>query len=596
MYSQQTYFNKYWHQHGDENINACEKHDGYYYVAGNNTFVLNGKNIFGITMEKLDSLGNSLKYKEIYDTSKAIVKSYYPNSLVKSNTGSFYRVGYYGTFKNNKQQFSGYLYKTNTNLDSIFFKTYPPDTGKARVFEAALYYNHHIYVVGTDSVAGKSYQIMLLKLDTLGNIVWEKKYVSPGSGMIGTSGGYCITKTTDNGIAILGNYNKNISLGGPNDLRVLKLDSNGNQQWARNIYRDVVSGNNDHSIPSIIYSTSEGYILAGGIIAETSNYQKFNLLKLDLQNTLLWRKKHSFLSDIVDVSAITEDKYGNYDILMNESFLNSHLLKVSPTGDSLRMTDFGSINNRAYFTTQNSKSSTVGNMLIKESDKGYTVFGVYFDANGIGDNWVSRIDSNGCNLHGSPYNVTATPIQYNGKSAMKIEWQDSIVNPSRKYSIEARAINTNDYTPGYFGKNNSGLISGYTYIDTLANIFDTIPNIKIHSYRVRAVDSITNNVSCASEMAYILNISKNKELQEIEAKFYPNPAKEFFYVEILNPEKEQITLTIHNLLGEQIQSRQFSTAYLKEQITTKHLSKGIYIVSLQSASGKLLKQSKVVVQ
>ncbi len=595
MYSQQTYYNKSWDVHGSDWKADVLKHKGYYYTVGGSTFYSGTQWVFGMTMEKLDSLGNSVKYKEISDTSFAINASNY-SSLVVSPTGSIYKVGYGNMFKNNKKIFSAYLYKTNTNLDSIFFKTYPPDTGKIRVFENAIYYDHHIYAVGTDSIYGKSYQMMLMKLDTLGNVVWEKKYISPGTGMVGTCYGYEISKTADNGFVLFGQYNKNITLYNY-DLRVLKLDSNGTQEWAKIVYKmPVESGSNDPSLPSFVLGTSDGNILVGAEMPETRFYMKLNLLKFDLQGNQLWRRKYGFIGDsqLMYITDAIEDKYGNYDILINESFLNSHLLKVSPSGDSLRMTGFGIWGNRALSSVNSNPS--FGNSLVKEDDGGYTVVGSYIVAGTLHDNWIARIDSNGCNMHGTPYNVTATPIQYNGKSAMKIEWQDSIVNPSRKYSIEVRAVFTDAYTQGYYGKNNFGLVSGYSYIDTAVYIIDTIPNIKIHSYRVRAVDSITNNVSCASEMAYILNISENKELQEIEAKFYPNPAKEFFFVEILNPEKEQITLTMHNLLGEQIKTQQFSAGYLKEQINTKHLSKGIYIVSLQSQSGKLLKQSKVVVQ
>lgn len=84
--------------------------------------------------------------------------------------------------------------------------------------------------------------------------------------------------------------------------------------------------------------------------------------------------------------------------------------------------------------------------------------------------------------------------------------------------------------------------------------------------------------------------------ENIAFSIYPNPAQDYFNVEITNPDEEEVILSLYNLLGEKLYHQEFSSHYHKEKISTQALSKGIYIVSLQTKSGQYLKQSKLVVR
>jgi hypothetical protein len=84
--------------------------------------------------------------------------------------------------------------------------------------------------------------------------------------------------------------------------------------------------------------------------------------------------------------------------------------------------------------------------------------------------------------------------------------------------------------------------------------------------------------------------------ENIAFSIYPNPAQNYFNVEITNPDGEEIILSLYNLLGEKLYHQEFSSRYHKEEISTQALAKGVYIISLQAKSGQYVKQSKVVVQ
>ncbi len=91
-------------------------------------------------------------------------------------------------------------------------------------------------------------------------------------------------------------------------------------------------------------------------------------------------------------------------------------------------------------------------------------------------------------------------------------------------------------------------------------------------------------------------IGELSDKENVAFSIYPNPAQDYFNVEITNPDKEEINLSLYNLLGEKLYHQEFSSRYHKEEISTRSLAKGVYIVSLQTKSGQYIKQVKAVVQ
>jgi len=124
------------------------------------------------------------------------------------------------------------------------------------------------YIVSTQS-NGK-----LLKLDSAGNIQWQKSY----------SGGLTSVLQTPDGGYIVGGFTE--STGG--DILLMKVDPAGAVQW-----RKTYGGGLDDLLWSLRLTSDGGYILAGRTysfgVAAGAEHSVF-LLKVDAQGNLLWSK------------------------------------------------------------------------------------------------------------------------------------------------------------------------------------------------------------------------------------------------------------------------------------------------------------------
>ncbi len=134
----------------------------------------------------------------------------------------------------------------------------------------------------------------ILKLDTTGNIVWQKTI-----GGSGTDYSNSITKTADGGCIIAGNSDSNISgdktedSRGLSDFWIVKLSAAGVIEWDKTI------GGNDFDGPnSIIQMLDDGFLIAGisssNISGEKTENSKggydYWIVKVDANGNIEWDK------------------------------------------------------------------------------------------------------------------------------------------------------------------------------------------------------------------------------------------------------------------------------------------------------------------
>ena len=136
-----------------------------------------------------------------------------------------------------------------------------------------------------------SVDFWIVKIDSLGNIEWEKNYGGTGY-EIATSvkptqdGGYIVTGETDSNNGDVSGFH-----GGPSDWWVLKLDSVGAIEWQL-----PLGGSNGEESEVVINIVDSGYLVAGYAISDnmdlTGNYgaSDFWVVKLNLTGVLEWQK------------------------------------------------------------------------------------------------------------------------------------------------------------------------------------------------------------------------------------------------------------------------------------------------------------------
>jgi len=88
----------------------------------------------------------------------------------------------------------------------------------------------------------------------------------------------------------------------------------------------------------------------------------------------------------------------------------------------------------------------------------------------------------------------------------------------------------------------------------------------------------------------VFSVNENK-LQSTKA--YPNPAKNYFFVELAKQPKPNTTIEIYNLLGSKVRS--IAVRSTKVEVNVSDLKSGIYLYSI-SENGNSIETKKIVVK
>lgn len=167
--------------------------------------------------------------------------------------------------------------------------------------------------------------LWLMKLNGSGILQWQKTY--------GMNCGNDIQNTADGGYVIAGKTNVN---SGDCDAIVLKIDSNGNQQWLK-----TFGGNYEQEALSVM-QTNEGEYLVAFIDRPMSSYDT-TILKLEADGDLIWQQNiGGALGDRIYDMRIAAD--GNYILAGYSNTSDAWLIKTTPNGEMLWQKTYGGSN------------------------------------------------------------------------------------------------------------------------------------------------------------------------------------------------------------------------------------------------------------
>ena len=131
----------------------------------------------------------------------------------------------------------------------------------------------------TDSFGSGFGDFWVLKLSGSGDVVWQKTYGGRYSKQSAS-----IQQTTDGGYVVAGSI---YSAGRYLDIVVLKLDSNGNITWQKGY-----GGSDSDAARFIQQITGGGYILAGDTESFGAGGYDNWVLKLDSNGDVIWQKTY----------------------------------------------------------------------------------------------------------------------------------------------------------------------------------------------------------------------------------------------------------------------------------------------------------------
>ncbi len=297
-----------------------------------------------------------------------------------------------------------------------------------------------------------NYDVWILKLDSRGNITWQKTY-----GGSGIDDAWAIQQTRDRGYIVAGSTN---SFGfGNSDAWILKLDPNGDIVWQK-----TYGGSGDDYSRSILETEDGGYIVAGYSNSFSSNGDDDAwVLKLDSNGNILWQKAYGedYTDECLYSIQLTE---GGGVIAAGSAFNNRsdfYILKIDGNGNITWQRTFGGDMAEEVRAIQETPN---GGLIVA----GYTAS---FGAGGT-DMWVLSLDPNGdigdCSVEGTPiitlkdtqgrstnthvvpeetysmgYDSSATPVDSTGTTSSQCQY----TNPLQD-AIEPQ-INATSFSGGY---------------------------------------------------------------------------------------------------------------------------------------------------
>ncbi len=191
------------------------------------------------------------------------------------------------------------------------------------------------------------YDAWILKLDTDGNLEWQKTH-----GSIGYEYAYKIQETSDGGYVIFGESRTNAKMpdgvGASYDMWVLKVDGAGNED-----FNLTLGGSLDDNLKYGTQTSDGGYIIVGyskssnGDFTTNSGEEDGWVIKLKSNGTVDWKK--AFASTIVDKCHVVKEDTDNGFILLStegyKSTLNSYLklTKLNSSGTEVWKKTFSAV-------------------------------------------------------------------------------------------------------------------------------------------------------------------------------------------------------------------------------------------------------------
>ncbi len=297
---------------------------------------------------KIDSIGDSLWFKTYGG-----INDDGANSVDVCNDNSFIIVG--ATMSFGTGTGSIYLIKTDDTGDTLWTKTFG-GTAFNTGYSVLQTLDGGYILSGFDMSEDKN--MVIIKTNANGGMVWEKKYKFSG----GLSYGTTIIKTVDGGYAIIGTQIDSTNL---TDIKLLKVDANGDSLFAH-----TYGGINNEAGYGLIQTNDDGFVIAGLTESYGAGGKDVYLIKTDENGIEQWTKTFGntgadwgcFVQQTIDngyiIAGYTNSFGSNYDIYLIKTDENgvagfekiistNSLLKIYPNpSDGLFTIQWEGINDR----------------------------------------------------------------------------------------------------------------------------------------------------------------------------------------------------------------------------------------------------------
>jgi hypothetical protein len=395
----------------------------------------------------------------------------------------------------------------------------------------------------------------LCKLDTNCNVLWSRNY-DLGYGL--SVAARNIYLTPDEGFFVIG------SCSSPSGPFAMKLDKDGNAQWAK-----VYSRNVQYSTPQVFQSA---------IIDGQGNYYILDdysprgcLNKLDNSGNLLWTRQYGtyYWSDFYSFIKDAEQDY----FYLSSTYPNNAIIKVDTSGAVISHKQYNNRFLESSFFYHDSRLS-----LIAQGWRGITLYS--FDSAGTpvmakSLAWNSNpLDTVNFINKDVFINTTDNGLMILGNYA---EWH-GYPQGYQKTALLIKLDNTLNSACHIF-PDELDTVSSIAYISDTLIYHQINRNVSITSYPLTfSPQKLSDTVLCPENSINEIKISRGKLL------IYPNPASD----KITITAGQRFDLEIFTVEGQMIRSIKAIEA--EETIDLKEFSAGVYIIRARTSEVILVKK------
>jgi len=310
----------------------------------------------------LDPVNYSLEWNVSYDSggSNDVVYKIISNS---DGTYSFVGAANYGV----SDDF--WLGKIDSSGNLIWNKTYDKSGYSDIAYSFVKLSNGYVIAGSSDDGGFDSVNFWVVKTDLNGNIVWD--YLSNNT--LGNNDiAYDIINVSD-GFVVVGTRDVSFT----DKIWVIKLDLSGNEVWNKTLnYSD-----SDNEARAVVLDSDGGYVIAGGVYSDSDFRYNPLLIKLDSNGNVLWNKIYDFGNDarLFDLEKTSDEGFavtGYY----------------SPAGSDILLIKLNSTGGMEWNTTYDNGDSEIGHSLKQTSDGGFVIADPTATSGG---GWIIKTNSSG---------------------------------------------------------------------------------------------------------------------------------------------------------------------------------------------------------
>lgn len=275
------------------------------------------------------------------------------------------------------------IMRFNQDLDTIWTKEILLNTDYHNIMGMVQTYDKGFALCGDISMGGYNSDVLLLKIDSLGNQKWINTYAVDSIDMARE-----IIELPDHSLVMY--VTSNNQFDGSENPNLVKTDSAGSHLWTR-----TYGGNKSDLMGAICNSDSSNILLAFGY--GYSNQPPYNckikLMKFDQHSGLIWEKFIDTIRMEAAVHKVTQNNNsiyicGNYyDLFDTADVYVSKIFKCDNNGNL--------INNKLYTKLMNSGSENYINNILFEKNGDIVMCGFIIDFYNIQSIWLLKTDSSG---------------------------------------------------------------------------------------------------------------------------------------------------------------------------------------------------------